>query len=111
MDTLVVIVDPWSVEKLTNCAFTVDTLDTFDVIVDVTNVDVKTELVAITLTALIFVVPMVDPWSEEKLINWAFKVDTLDTLVFNVDVISVEVDNEVRDTIEFAVKAPSKVLE
>jgi len=38
-------------------------------------------------------------------------VDTLDTLDVTVDVTSVDVDNEVRDTIEFAVKSPLKVLE
>jgi hypothetical protein len=38
-------------------------------------------------------------------------VDTLDTFVANVDVVSVDVDNEVSDTIEFAVKGPLKVLE
>jgi len=58
---LACMVDPWREEKLINWPFNVDTLDTLDVIVDVTNVEVSIELVAITLTPVIFVVPMVDP--------------------------------------------------
>jgi len=62
-------VDPWREEKLINWPFNVDTLDTLDGIVDVTNVDARRESVAVIVTPVMFVVPMVDPWREEKVTN------------------------------------------